>query len=135
MAELFQTNADYLAAEMEWLNALLRGEAARWQERYHPPASDPFPGLYVSHGEVMRLLCEGMEVEPEPAGGQVAARLRAALNERIEASMQQRIPLALPRLAGMFGLSALECEVCLLALAPELDLKYERVFAFLQDDL
>ena len=36
--------------------------------------------------------------------------------------------------ARMFGLSPLELRVVLLALAPELDLGYEKVFAYLQDD-
>ena len=38
-------------------------------------------------------------------------------------------------LAGAYGLSYFDLDVVLLALAPEVDLRYERVYAFLQDDV
>lgn len=39
------------------------------------------------------------------------------------------------RLAAAFGLSALECDLLVLALAPELDRRYERLYSYLQDDV
>jgi AAA+ superfamily predicted ATPase len=39
------------------------------------------------------------------------------------------------RLAHLFGLSLLDCHILLLALAPEMDRRYERLYAFLQDDV
>lgn len=41
----------------------------------------------------------------------------------------------LARLAGQFNLSAFDCDVLLLALAPELDLRYERIYGYIQDDV
>src|SRR5262249_7928176 len=44
-----------------------------------------------------------------------------------------RSPLA--ALAQRFGLENFDADLLLLALAPEIDLRYERVFAYLQDDV
>jgi ATP-dependent 26S proteasome regulatory subunit len=78
-------------------------------------APHPFRGLYVDEEEATRLL--------------------------------QRAPLAvagvsfddgehpLEPLAGAFALDCFELDVALLALAPELDLRYERVYGYLQDDV
>ena len=41
----------------------------------------------------------------------------------------------LARLAHAFGLSAFDMDLVLITLAPELDLRYERLYAYLQDDV
>ena len=41
----------------------------------------------------------------------------------------------LGRLQKVFGLSPFELDVVLIALAPELDLRYEKLYAFLHDDI
>lgn len=43
--------------------------------------------------------------------------------------------LRLGRLARLFALSARELEILLICLAPEIDLRYERLFSYLQDDV
>lgn len=43
--------------------------------------------------------------------------------------------MPLCRLARAFGLSSFESDVVLLALAPELDLRFERIYAYIQDDV
>ena len=41
----------------------------------------------------------------------------------------------LVRLMHCFALSPFDMDILLLALAPELDLRYERIYAYLQDDI
>src|SRR5262249_10229907 len=38
-------------------------------------------------------------------------------------------------LEGAYGLSSIERDIVLVALAPELDLRYERLYAYIQDDV
>jgi hypothetical protein len=44
-------------------------------------------------------------------------------------------PSGLAALAEMYDLSGFDLDVMIIALAPELDLRYERVYAYLQDDV
>jgi hypothetical protein len=82
------------------------------------PAADPFRGLYISQADVFRDLTE-------PAG-----RLRAiAPDEPLAAGR------AFARLKALHGLSDLELDILLIALAPEVDPRYGRIFAYLQDDV
>src|SRR5207245_1502966 len=48
---------------------------------------------------------------------------------------RSRAELPLPALADRLGLSAFERHTVLLCLAPELDRKYDRLYAYLQDDI
>ncbi|HEY1294131.1 MAG TPA: ATP-binding protein [Chloroflexota bacterium] len=86
-------------------------------------SSDPFRGLHISQGEVERLLAR------QPAEPLFAAA-ESGLSE-----IEVEIDGCLAWLVQTFGLSAFELEVLLIGLAPEIDLRYERTYAFLQDDV
>jgi hypothetical protein len=85
-----------------------------------PAAADPFRGLHLSASDVERELAGDagaptLWTGPEP--GAAAASCRLAW------------------LADTFGLSAFDVDVVLIALACDIDLRYERIYAFLQDDV
>ncbi len=90
------------------------------------------PGLAVSRSTVETLLTGGASVSPS------AKDDRKAIDDA-----ERRLARALESDAGhpfnlasrCLGLSPLECKVLLLCLAPELSVKYQRVFGFLNDDL
>lgn len=131
------TNAEYLGAELRQLDCVLRRQARK--ARHSTSDADPLRLAYVSETEVERLLDDSGR---EPEDSSDSRRLdrdievnRADLDARVEAALNAGRPLALPRLSRIFALDAFEERVLLLALAPELDLKYERIFAYLQDDL
>lgn len=94
-------------------------------------AADPFRGLYISKDDAARLLnaWPGSPARPPVADDQTDAAGGA------EASAAGDLPPELAWLAGAYDLSDFDLHVVLLALAPELDLRYERVYAFLQDDV
>ncbi len=87
------------------------------------PETDPYRGLYISPEEMERLL------EQETG----AAQLQISSNDL------QHVPIAedsaLAWIRDVFGLSTFDVKTVLLALAPEIDLKYERIYAYLQDDV
>lgn len=91
-------------------------EAAR-AETGREPGADPFRGLYVSETDIARLLS--------------APNLPAAAPLRDPLAHGERFD----DLAKRYRLSAMELDALLLAVAPEIDLRYERIFAYLQDDV
>jgi AAA+ superfamily predicted ATPase len=84
------------------------------------PSTDPYRGLYISSEDVEKLLAR------EPG-----APLLAGQDTAEKAVEFPR----LHHLAERFGLCAFDQDVVLLALAPEVDLRYERLYAYLHDDI
>ena len=63
------------------------------------------------------------------------ARLRTEIDARVERSQEERVFLALPQLCSLFGLSSFERDAIVICMAPELRRKYDRLYAYLQDDI
>ena len=108
------------------LDRLLERAVAAARAAYGPEATaDPFRGLHISPSEVERLLARAPggpvlwtgEQEDEAETHPVAETSRLAW------------------LAQAFRLSPFGVDVLLIALAPELDLRYERLYAYLQNDV
>lgn len=97
-----------------------------------PEPDDPFRGIYLSDETVRRLLDEPATVpEPDPVDGERAAGLDAWAEEVVGAG-------AVLRLAALerdFGLLPLDTELLLVALAPDLDRRYEQLYGYLNDDV
>jgi hypothetical protein len=94
-------------------------------------APDPFRGLYLSEGEVDRLLALPA---PSPRNGEideVLARVEADA-DRAEAAGSV---LRLRRMQRAFGLQPLDVDLLLLALAPDVDQRFERLYGYLHDDV
>ncbi len=136
---------DHTMLHLTRLDLLVRREVIRLRLQTGMRPDEDFRGLYVSDEEVDRLLdgtspATGLLARPLPGGAlQALDRAVALLDERISAAedqaAHQSAPPRLSALARLFGLSAFECRVLVLCLAAEMDLKYERLFAYLQDDV
>jgi hypothetical protein len=106
---------------------LERAAAAVQADAVGEAGSDPYRGLYISGGEVAGLLAR------DPSAPRFGADTLGHEGHLFE-SVGQYPPL-LAGLAESHGLSCFDLDVALIALAPELDLRYERVYAFIQDDM
>ncbi len=137
----FATSLEHLLAELERIDLLIRFQVR--QARRTQEADGEFQGLYIAEEEVDELLAAPAGLPrwaaerdgwpPEVQSG--LARLAQRIQERRMASAGQGIGLRLEELARRFGLSRFEVDSLLIALAPEIDLRYERLFAYLQDDV
>ena len=107
-----------LLAALDRLDGLLTRAIAAAENAYGP-ASDPFRGLHLGPGDVERLLARA-------PGDPVLA----ADGESVGAGGEP-----LDALAGEHGLAPFEVDALLIALAPDVDLRYERLYAYLQDDM
>ena len=97
-----------------------------------PDPDDPFRGLYLSDEAVRRLLDEPPAV---PAPDAVDAERLAAVEERAAAAESAGAAPRLRRVQRDFGLLPLDVELLLIALAPDLDARYEQLYGYLNDDV
>ncbi|MFJ5633382.1 AAA family ATPase [Streptomyces goshikiensis] len=90
-------------------------------------AAEAFPGLHVSASQARRLL----ELPP----GRPLLAAPTAREPRPGWDLISAGHIGWRWLRTRYGLSDLELDVALLALAPEADLRYERLYGYLQDDV
>jgi hypothetical protein len=109
-----------LRAALARLDLRLRHEVDALRNDLAERADDPLRGLYISDSDVDALL----------AGGPPAESV-----ERLLAEPASEVVPRLARLASLFELDAFDQEALLICLAPEIDLRYERLYAYLQDDV
>lgn len=88
-------------------------------------AADPFRGLHISQSEVEQLLAR--------EAGVPIFRTHPGLEETLPEAVREGSRLDWRK--QTFSLTPFEVDVVLLTLAPELDLRYERIYAYLQDDV
>lgn len=137
MVKHYENNWDYLMAELGLLDLALGREVLQARHNFAHDQREGFAGLFISEQEVDRLLGHAPEPQVEPPAKLLKAidARRKEIERRKKASLKQDVYLALPRLAQLFGLTPFEEQTVLICLAPELDLKYEKLFAYLQDDI
>jgi len=113
-----------LFSALRRLDILLQHAVARAEQAYGPEAlRDNFRGLYLSHADAEDLLGR------EP-GTPTLSTFEGLPLPPTDGSDSQ-----LHRLQQLFSLSDFDLNVVCMALAPELDLRYERLYAYLQDDV
>jgi SpoVK/Ycf46/Vps4 family AAA+-type ATPase len=109
----YENNWEHLSAEFALLDLLLRREVLGSRA-----ASDDDAAT-------------GAQLEELNAA---ASALRLEIDERSQAALERGTFLALPHVARLFDLTPFEAGAVVVCLALEADLKYEKLYAFLQDD-
>lgn len=140
VAACFTNSLQHLLAELERIDLLIQEQVQRASEAYQ--GDTRFQGLFVSEEDVKALLANHTGL-PRWAAGEppdsvlynAHAELAAVIEVKERESASRGVSLRLPELARRFQLTRFEIDVLLICLAPELDLRYERLYAFLQDDI
>jgi hypothetical protein len=131
----------WLGGWLEWLDAALHREILRLRARYQL-SLDELRGLYVSDEQVDGLLAaSGQEAgaAPTPAtdphGGAPhdLHALDAYCRRRVHQLHEEASPLR--PVAQEFGLTDAEVRALVICLAPEVDLRYQALFGYLNDDI
>ncbi|MBV7328179.1 ATP-binding protein [Chloroflexi bacterium TSY] len=136
----YQDNFEHIADELQMLDLLIRRRVMvlrRQLQEQRGTSADPT--LYISHEEVDRLLDKGEAFDvalPEfMATRDQLAQQRYKIDARIAISRAAGIFLTLPQLTQIFALSPFERQVLTICLAPELNRKYDQLYAYLQNDI
>ncbi len=121
----------YLLGRLDVLEQRVRTAVAR-RRADDPEPDDPVRGLYVSTDQVADLLRGGPLVLGLPRAD--AERLEA-LEDEVDAAEAAGEDVRLRRLRRTFELGAIDIELLLAALAPDLDRRYEKLYGYLHDDI
>ncbi len=140
--QAFASSLQHILAELERIDLMIRTAVSC--ARQLQGEIDEFQGLYIPEYEVDALLSRpaGLPSWITTPGPPAQAEVRAALNQiaisigrRKAASTHGGIKLRLDELARLFDLTPFDIDALLICLAPEIDLRYERLYAYLQDDV
>jgi SpoVK/Ycf46/Vps4 family AAA+-type ATPase len=134
----------HLQAELARIDLFIRREVRRWQLAGQDPA-DSFRGLHVSDldAEMLRRrpfgTSWGQMVSLGPEESQALAVALAQVTREAQllvetARRQGQVP-RLQHLSTTFGLDRFDLDTFLICLAPALDLRYEQLYSYLQDDV
>ena len=139
-----RANRQHIEAEITRLRLLLHRRVLWLRRHWAHDSSQDYMAWRISEAQAERLL-RGEDRAGEAtfyATDPDAVALASALNSvkaRIEAAARELqlagAPATLDVLARLFGLSRFERDVLLLALAPELNSSFERLYAYVQDDV
>ncbi len=123
----------YLLDRLVGVEARIRDAVARRRSQ-DPDPEDRFRGLYIPESQVDDMLAgpRALLDQATSSSWQAAIAMADAHADVAEAAGET---VRLRRVATSFGLSAIDIDILLVALAPDLDPRFERLYAYLQDDV
>jgi len=140
--EYYTTSLQHILAELERIDLFVQVQVRRARQVHM--ADSEFQGLCISEQEVDALLKQPIGLPrwasalPPSFRTEVQAafdQMAADIGKRKAESTRQGVNLRLEELARLFYLTPFDVDTLLICLAPELDLRYERLYAYLQDDV
>ena len=140
--EYFTTSLEHILAELERIDLLIRLHAM--QARQIHPFDDKSQEHFVPEQMVDELQPPSFGVHRRATASASLSQneIRNALDQitgdiwlQKTESKRRGIRLRLDELEALFDLTSVERDIFLICLAPELDLLYERIYAYLQDDV
>jgi len=137
----YTDNLEHLLDELSRIDLLMRSYLENLQENF-PEAGDELRGLYISEAEIEWI-------QRNPGFGSIQGTLsdlrieslkeinllRKEIDAKKEESLKKGRELRLHILSELFGLDSFEIDILLIGLVPELDLKYEKLYSYLQNDV
>jgi ATP-dependent 26S proteasome regulatory subunit len=140
----YTTSLQHIVAELARLDLLIQVQVWRARQR-HNNEEEGLPAFYIPETEVDALLHKPIGSPtwatvplPPDMQGSVQHRLdqmAVDMAQHTEESLRQGIFLRLVALAHLFDLTTFDLNMILVCLAPEIDRRYERLYAYLHDDV
>ncbi|MCX6674689.1 MAG: AAA family ATPase [Methanothrix sp.] len=136
-------NRGYIQSEMQRLKLLLQRRAMWLRHEWKSDPLQSYTGMVISDDRFDWLLSERCKAEAEfyEKSSEICrideclAEVGMSIEDAREAATEAGIQLPLDLLADLFQLTSFERDVLLLAFAHEMDPSFERLIAYIQDDL
>jgi SpoVK/Ycf46/Vps4 family AAA+-type ATPase len=139
MSAHYESNLDYLRAELSLLDVLLRSQVTKCREWGDEGHAEISRGVFISEAEVDRMLGSAQPHAHEATQTDellnAAARLKKEIERKRKESLKRGVYVGTSYLSRLFDLTPFEEQIVIVCLAPELDAKYAKLYAYLQDDI
>lgn len=140
IALMIDQNLQYLLLELGRIDVLIRRQVHLW-ELAGQNAKDQFRGLYITQNEARKISTRSIGMNWGSSVSLSSSDEKSYTSEykSFQNQAAQKVTAEFsPRLFQLrqdFGLNDFEYNSFIIAAAPGLDLRYERIFGFLQDDV
>ncbi len=132
--------------ELKWLNRLLTVQVIRMREANDYDRVKDFRGLFIVDEEIDAMLAADIfETHGDLKSAELnkkitelliqAKGIKQTIDMRIRQSLDQNHVLPLVQLVRCFNLTEFEYQVLVICLAPLIDNRYEKFYAYLQNDM
>jgi SpoVK/Ycf46/Vps4 family AAA+-type ATPase len=139
----YKDSLEHIVDELALLDLRLRVAVSIFRDSDELEDWKSHTGLYISDREIdSSLQEEGKQSGKRKIAQTYLAKSKAQIAEmetmiarKKEQSIKNGVLLNLDRLSRYLNLSAFETSILIICMAPEIDSKYEKIYAYLQDDL
>jgi len=133
----YENSLQHLRNEMLRLDLLIHWQIDQFRRQESDLTSQQYRGLFISEEEINDILNEktAPNSTKEDTLRQRIQEMNEAISQRVTTSLERGMYLSLVYLTQLFHLSPFEIDCLLVALAPEMDLKYEKLYGYLQNDV
>lgn len=139
MIKIYRNNLQHVQEELKRIDILVNLQVEKF--RYENKIMNEFQGIYISDEEVDSLL----DPSSQPASNKEhhtintlktrLIQLESQIAQKKVNSLKKGVKLRLSSLANIFDLSPFEIDCIIVCLAPAMDKKYEKFYAYLNDDV
>jgi SpoVK/Ycf46/Vps4 family AAA+-type ATPase len=145
-SSLYSNSLEYLLDELKCLDMMIHLRMVKENHKKTVNSLEDFKGLILSEEEILGLVtgCQSQFSEKGLSNHEnkdirlleeALEQMGSQIQKRRTASLKNGIYLSLPCLSQLFRLTSFEEKCLLISLASEIDLKYEKIYAYLQDDV
>jgi len=136
--KFYRTSTEHLQEELARIGMLIRLFLKKTRSEGGKDRQD-FPGMFILEAEANSILqavcCNSGACEAQGLKSEEIEALERAVSRKKAESLKKGIELRLHTLSELFSLTPFETDVLLIALAPELDGRFAKLYAYLQNDL
>jgi AAA+ superfamily predicted ATPase len=142
----YASSWEHLSDELKRLDLLIRLQVLARRGSQPSSPVNQLKGLFITDDEIADLAGNIRNKSVDEAGEQrdqaecqallaALAHIESEIEQRRAASYQEGTYLSLAYVADLFQLNSFEQQCLVICLAPEIDRKYEKLYAWLQDDV
>lgn len=136
--DFYKNSINYLQEELSRIGVLIQiflektgAEAGKYRQE--------FPGMFILEAEansiIQAVCCSSEAFRVQGLKSEEIEALEITINRKKAESLKRGIELRLHALSELFSLTPFEVDVILIGLAPELDGRFAKLYAYLQNDL
>jgi SpoVK/Ycf46/Vps4 family AAA+-type ATPase len=132
----YKTNLEHLLDELNRIDLIVSLHCRKFKEN-HGERADGFQGLFISDNEIdtiLKIHPYSTESYPDADIEKIDALVEEIGRKKLKTQSEGK-SLRLYTLSQLFHLTPFEIDALLICLAPELDLRYEKLYSYLQNDV